>query len=125
VKVAMETYRTSLSRPESLERAVSPAEADAMYDAHVRGRFPGIVRQCRDSRACIYTVAPDSDFVIDRHPEQSRLLIVSPCSGHGFKHSAAIGESVAELVSTGRSSIDLSAFALSRFKAASAPAAAE
>jgi sarcosine oxidase len=125
VKVAMETYRTRLSRPESVERAVSPAEADAMYDAHVRGRFPGIARQCRDSRACIYTVAPDSDFVIDRHPEQSRLLIVSPCSGHGFKHSAAIGESVAELVSAGRSSIDLSAFALARFKGASASAAVE
>lgn len=44
-------------------------------------------------------------------------MVVSACSGHGFKHSAGIGEAVAEHVATGRSSVDLAPFALSRFGA--------
>jgi sarcosine oxidase len=45
----------------------------------------------------------------------SGVLLVSPCSGHGFKHSAAIGESVAQLVTDGKSRLDLNPFRLSRF----------
>ena len=37
-------------------------------------------------------------------------------SGHGFKHSAAIGEVLAQLVVDGRSEIDVSAFSLRRFE---------
>ena len=50
---------------------------------------------------CLYTVTPDSHFLIDRHPRNERVLVVSPCSGHGFKHSAGIGEAVAELATAG------------------------
>ena len=53
-------------------------------------------------------------FVIDRHPEWDRVLVASPCSGHGFKHSAAIGEALAELALTGTTRLDLSPFALAR-----------
>jgi sarcosine oxidase len=38
------------------------------------------------------------------------VIVASPCSGHGFKHSAAIGECLAQLAITGRSELDLSAF---------------
>jgi sarcosine oxidase len=51
--------------------------------------------------------------VIDRHPEHDAVIIVSACSGHGFKHSPAIGEAVAQWVTAGRAEIDLSPFALS------------
>jgi len=40
--------------------------------------------------------------------------VASPCSGHGFKHSAAIGEAIAELVLTGKSGLDLAPFLLAR-----------
>jgi len=42
------------------------------------------------------------------------VLLASPCSGHGFKHSAAIGETLAELALTGQSAIDISPFAIDR-----------
>jgi sarcosine oxidase len=67
------------------------------------------------SARCLYTVTPDHQFIIDRHPEHSNVLLASPCSGHGFKHSAAIGESLAQWATDGRPAIDLSAFALRRF----------
>ena len=65
-----------------------------MYRVHVSGRLRGLGPTCLRSSACIYTVTPDADFVIDRHPERERLVIVSAGSGHGFKHSPAVGEAI-------------------------------
>jgi sarcosine oxidase len=45
--------------------------------------------------ACVYTTAPDNDFTMARVGEERRIVVVSACSGHGFKHSAAIGELLA------------------------------
>jgi sarcosine oxidase len=42
------------------------------------------------------------------------VLVASPCSGHGFKHSAAIGEALAELAIDGASRLDLTPFSLAR-----------
>lgn len=125
VKVATESYGTPLARPEALARNVAPQEAEAMHASQVAGRLPGLTTTLRHARACLYTVTPDADFVIGRDPERPRLVVVSPCSGHGFKHSAAIGEAVAELVTRGRSTIDLAAFDPGRFVRAAqdAPAA--
>jgi sarcosine oxidase len=69
--------------------------------------------------SCLYTVTPDFAFVIDVHPDSPRVIVASPCSGHGFKHSAAVGEALSELVTAGSSRIDLSAFSLRRFLAPS------
>ncbi len=46
-------------------------------------------------RTCFYTVTEDERFIAHR---EDRLLALSPCSGHGFKFSALIGEQVAELL---------------------------
>ncbi|PYQ42041.1 MAG: N-methyl-L-tryptophan oxidase, partial [Acidobacteria bacterium] len=50
------------------------------------------------------------------HPEHEQVLIVSPCSGHGFKFSPVIGEIVADLVTRGASRFDLTPFSLERFR---------
>jgi sarcosine oxidase len=60
-------------------------------------------------------VTPDSAFVIDWLPSSSsssskRIVLCSPCSGHGFKHAAAIGESIAEMTTKGHSHLDLQRF---------------
>jgi sarcosine oxidase len=69
------------------------------------------------SVACKYTVTPDFGFIVDRHPESERVCFASACSGHGFKHSAAVGEALAEMAITGVSRYDLSRFRLNRFAA--------
>ena len=53
--------------------------------------------------------------MIDVDPEHPQVIIASACSGHGFKHSAAIGEVLAELAINGKSKIDISKFSISRF----------
>ena len=87
-----------------------------MYEDYVQGRLPGISARCGAAASCLYTVTPDSNFVIDVHPDNDRIMIASPCSGHGFKHSAAIGEALAELVIEGKSKVDIRSFSMHRFK---------
>jgi len=114
VKVATEQYETS-TQAEALDRVVSPAESAAMHRHHVAGRLAGASARVTRAAACLYTVTPDRGFIIDRHPRMDRVLVVSACSGHGFKHSAGIGEAVAEEILQGGGRIDLAPYSLARF----------
>jgi sarcosine oxidase len=114
VKVATEQYATS-TQAEALDRVVSPAESAAMHRHHVAGRLAGASARVTRAAACLYTVTPDRGFIIDRHPRMDRVLVVSACSGHGFKHSAGIGEAVAEEMLQGGGRIALEPYALARF----------
>ena len=115
IKIATEQF-TTLTDPDHAQRAVGMEEAQSMYKDYVQGRLPGISDRCGTAASCLYTVTPDSNFVIDVHPDNDRIIIASPCSGHGFKHSAGIGEALAEHVIDGRSKIDISSFSLKRFQ---------
>jgi len=86
-----------------------------MYENYVKPYFPGLTEKCIKAASCIYTFTPDWGFVIDKHPKYKNVILASPCSGHGFKHSAAIGETLAELITEGKTSIDISGFTISRF----------
>jgi sarcosine oxidase len=44
------------------------------------------------------------------------VIFVSACSGHAFKHSAAIGEALAQWLVEGKSRLDLNPFRLARFR---------
>jgi sarcosine oxidase len=113
VKIATQQYEHTTT-PETVNRDVSAEEAAAMH-AYVAPYLPDLSSRCIKAAACLYTVTPDAEFVIDFHPESKRVIVASPCSGHGFKHSAAIGEALAELAVHGESHLDLSAFRFSRF----------
>jgi glycine/D-amino acid oxidase-like deaminating enzyme len=77
--------------------------------------MPEAAGQLVESRVCLYTNTPDYDFLVDTHPAHPEVLLLSPCSGHGFKFASVIGEIAAELTTRGTSSFDLSPFRLDRF----------
>jgi sarcosine oxidase len=114
IKVATERYATPVTA-ESVEREVSGDEKDEMYRTLVAPYLPEATSRCLRAATCLYTATPDFQFVIDRLPEHPGVWLASPCSGHGFKHSAAIGEMLAQLASTGRSTIRAGPFSLARF----------
>ncbi len=105
---------TSRIDPDAMQREIRPAAQANFVASHLEGRLQGIAG-VSTSVSCIYTETPDSHFLIDWHPKLENCLVVSPCSGHGFKHAAAIGEAVAQLLTDGRSNINLIPFALGRF----------
>jgi sarcosine oxidase len=114
IKVATEQYSTSTTA-DGVERRVDPLESAEMYRLRVENRLAGATPDVVRSAACVYTVTPDRGFIIDRHPEMDRVLVVSACSGHGFKHSAGIGEAIAADFAGEPERIDLAPFALARF----------
>ena len=114
VKLATEQFTDTID-PNQVRPAPSAADAQRMHEAQVRGRLLGVSSRCVRAVTCLYTVTPGFGFLIDRHPEWENVLVASPCSGHGFKHSAAIGEALAERAMTGASRLDLAPFSWARF----------
>lgn len=112
VKVATEQYLEP-THPDTRVVEVSHEEIEAMQRFVVR-RIPALTGPCLKAVSCLYTCTPDFRFVIDEHPDWPGCTLVSACSGHGFKHSAAIGEAVSQRIVNGRSKLDLSAFNVDR-----------
>ena len=65
---------------------------------------------------CYYTVTPDKNFIIDFYNDNKDILILSCCSGHGFKFTPVIGKIASDLILTNQSEFNLSYFKLDRFK---------
>lgn len=86
---------------EALDALTDPNQTQTVQEndrAAIRSRvanhFPALGPLTR-STTCLYTSTPDFNFWVAPHPEIPALTIVSACSGHGFKHAAALGEAVA------------------------------
>lgn len=82
---------------DTVRREVRPEEANEVLE-FLRWAMPDHYGPVISAGVCMYTNTPDEHFLIDWHPGHGGVLIVSPCSGHGFKFSPAIGEAVADLV---------------------------
>jgi glycine/D-amino acid oxidase-like deaminating enzyme len=68
----------------------------------------------------MYTVTPDEHFILGFADGDERVVVCSPCSGHGFKFVPVIGELVADLVESGGTRFDISLFDPARFSASPA-----
>jgi len=90
--------------------------------AYVAGILPALGNQLGEAVSCRYTMTPDEDFIIDRHPRHPEIVIASPCSGHGFKFGVVIGRILADLAERGRSDYPIERFRLDRPALSSAPA---
>ena len=109
VKIATEQDR-SVTTPDTVARAVGPDEIREMYETYVGPYFPGLSPTCVKHKVCLYTQVDRARFIIDRHPDADRVIVASPCSGHGFKHSAGIGELLAQMA-LGEKHQDIARFA--------------
>jgi len=105
--------------PDLLNRQVSDQEKEEFYQKYVMPYFSALIGpHCIKAVVCPYTMTPDENFIIDFLPECEDILVVSCCSGHGFKHSAAIGEITAECVLGNVDMKNLNHFSLKRFRSA-------
>lgn len=114
VKVASEQHDTEVE-PDVVSRNVTEEEIGDMHNRYIAGRFHTLYPRCIKTVVCLYTKTPDSNFIIDVHPENQNIIIASPCSGHGFKHSAAVGEVLAQMALGEPRQIDISPFSIKRF----------
>ena len=117
IKLGSEQYAASTD-PDLVEREVSDAEVREVHARHVAGRLRAVSARRVHAATCLYTVTPDMGFIVDRHPAHEPVTLVSACSGHGFKHSAGLGEALAQGLLGEPVAVDLSVFALNRFNPA-------
>jgi len=116
VKLVTEQYHTS-TQPDAVDRDVTDAEKADMYHRLTKPRLKGLRERSLHAEVCLYTLTRDEHFLIDFHPASDRVVLTSPCSGHGFKHSAAVGETLTQLALDGGCDFDISAFGLARLSA--------
>jgi sarcosine oxidase len=80
-------------------RADPDAAGIARLSRYVEDWLPGLDPAPRELISCLYTTAPGEHFVVGR---VGRVVVGSPCSGHGFKFAPAMGELLASLATEGR-----------------------
>jgi len=100
--------------PETVDREATEADEVAVRD-FIRGYMALVDGERLDSRVCMYTNTPDFNFVLDFHPADDRVVIASPCSGHGFKFSNIIGRIAADLVLDGGTEFAIDFLSIGRF----------
>jgi len=116
VKVALH-HQGETTTAQTVRRAVSGAEVEGMRSL-MKLFLPDANGALRSTTVCVYTNTPDQDFILGAHPDHPAVFIASPCSGHGFKFSIAIGELIADDIMGDRPRFDLAPFRLARFASA-------
>ncbi|HET9693151.1 MAG TPA: N-methyl-L-tryptophan oxidase [Steroidobacteraceae bacterium] len=97
------------------------ADDEAALREFVERYCPDAAGALLAAKTCMFTNTPDEHFIIDTLPAEPRVVVASPCSGHGFKFSAVVGEILADLVTDGTTRHDIGLFRLSRFDRSAAP----
>jgi sarcosine oxidase len=92
--------------------------ADEMRTRRFLERYlPAGAGRLTGMKTCMYTMTPDEDFVIDLSPTDPRIVVASPCSGHGYKFASVIGEILADLATERATRHDVGRFRIDRFAA--------
>jgi monomeric sarcosine oxidase len=79
-------------------------------------RLPGLSSRVLFEKVCLYTMTPDSDFVVDALPGEPRISLVGGLSGHGFKFTVLLGRIAAWMATERTAPWALNRFSLARFR---------
>jgi sarcosine oxidase len=104
--------------PQTIRRRVDEFDIDPLRlltATYLRGVSGHVAR----TLTCMYTNTPDNHFVIDFAPDDQNVVVISACSGHGFKFGPIIGDIAADLAVDGGTRHDISHFSAGRFAATS------
>ncbi|THH33067.1 hypothetical protein EUX98_g1151 [Antrodiella citrinella] len=82
---------------------------------HLRALYPDLAKKpFAGTRICWYTDAPDDDWVIGYHPEDSGVMLATAGCGHAFKFLPNIGRLVADAIQKTMDAALIEKFALNR-----------
>lgn len=82
--------------PSHGERIVDP-ESVRLARRYLATRFPDLAdAPVVETRVCQYETTPDTQFILDRHPDLDNVWIAGGGSGHAFKHGPVIGRYLVE-----------------------------
>lgn len=100
--------------PDDFQHESQPGDITSAFSEFVTTMLNGAHPRALDTGMCMYTMTPDEDFIIDRHPQHSNVSIAAGFSGHGFKFAPVVGEHLADLA-TSELAKSIPMFSISRF----------
>lgn len=115
IKLAEHSHGEEISDPAQVDRNFLPTDAEN-FAQFLKQYIPGLDPTPRRHAACLYTMSPDSHFIIDRHPVHPEIQVATGFSGHGFKFTSVIGAALADLAMHGRTASPLEFLGTSRFR---------
>jgi len=113
VKVAR-THGGEMSEPDDVRREITERDV-APVRKFIRRRMTKLDGPPIASTTCIYSNTPDLNFAVGAHPADPRVVVMSACSGHGFKFASVLGEIAANLATDGKPAFDISFLKPGRF----------
>ena len=102
-------------RPEQISEQPSESSISETVVAAAERLVGADGRKVTGAKHCLYTMSPDTDFVVGLHPRHSNVAIAGGFSGHGFKFAPVIGEVLADLATTGRTQHPIGFLSPARF----------
>ncbi|KAH7732340.1 Protein C15B12.1 [Aphelenchoides avenae] len=80
---------------------------------HIRDHIPWVDSSAPNIKdGCLYTLTPDQDFILDRHPKFSNIVIGGGFSGTGFKFGSTVGYILSSMALDEKVPFDLTPFKL-------------
>ena len=101
--------------PLTVDRSLRDTDR-APVEAFLRTHIPSAETPCAEYAVCLYTMSPDEHFIVDRHPEDERIVFAAGLSGHGFKFTAVLGKVLADLAVDGATTLPIDFLSLKRFQ---------
>jgi glycine/D-amino acid oxidase-like deaminating enzyme len=88
--------------------------------AHTARRLRDLLPALQQARlvhvdSCMYDVSPDEDFILDRLPDDPRIVFATGLTGHGFKFGLLLGELLSNILCDTAPAVSLDRFQLARF----------
>jgi len=114
VKAASHDAGRALASADAAAQDADAADAELIAGV-LEDLAPAAAGPVRRMTTCFYTRSPDEHFILGLSPDSPRIIIASPCSGHGFKFAGVIGEILADLSTTGETDKPIGLFAPTRF----------
>jgi sarcosine oxidase len=106
--------------PSHGERLIDP-DTVRQVRRYARRRFPAMAdAPVIETRVCQYETTPDTQFILDRHPDFDNVWIAGGGSGHAFKHGPVIGSYLVSRIAGAPAGPDEERFSLTRVRTAAA-----
>ncbi|NWU70651.1 SOX oxidase, partial [Pterocles burchelli] len=110
-------HHGSPADPEERDRVPlgTPSPNVTILSSFISSYLPRLEPRPAIVETCLYTNTPDEDFILDRHPKFSNIIIGAGFSGHGFKLAPVVGKLLCELSLGEEPSHSTAPFAITRF----------
>ncbi len=100
--------------PTDGERIIDP-DTVRQVRTYARTRFPSLAAApVIETRVCQYETTPDTEFILDRHPDLDNVWIAGGGSGHAFKHGPVIGSYLVSRLAGAPAGTEEARFSLTR-----------